>query len=99
MEITDLKRFRFYIGNPLDDEDGEVVATNEGIFVNDELDGNYDDINIVDAHDLCNAIDDAIKNCKSLTKEDKEELGTYLGAEIDIKDWWENNYEWENDYE
>lgn len=92
MKIEDLSKFRFYIGNPLNDEDVEVVATNEGIFVDDKLDGNYDDVDVIDAHDLCNAIDDAILNCKSLTKEDKEELGTYLGAEIDIKDWWEENY-------
>jgi hypothetical protein len=91
MKITDLNEFSFYIGNTSDGLD--VVATNEGIAVDDEIDGFYDDNDIIDAHDLCNAIDDAIKNCKSLTKEDKEELGTYLGAEIDIKNWWENNYE------
>ena len=92
MKITDLENFRFYIGNTLDDE-LDVVATNEGIFIDEELNGNYDDNDIIDAHDLCNAIDDALLNCPRLTQEDKNELGTYLGAEIDIKYWWEENYE------
>jgi len=93
MKITDLKKFSFYIGNPLEDEDVEVVATNEGITIDGEVDGKYDDNDIIDAHDLCNAIDDAILNCSTLSQEDKDELGTYLGAEIDIKAWWEENYE------
>ncbi len=92
MKVTELKSFNFYIGNTIGDK-RDVVATNEGIFVDDVLDGNYDDNDIIDAHDLCNAIDDALLNCKSFTKEDKDELGTYLGSEIDIKDWWETNYE------
>lgn len=92
MKVTELKSFNFYIGNTIGDE-RDVVATNEGIFVDDVLDGNYDDNDIIDAHDLCNAIDDALLNCKSFTQEDKDELGTYLGSEIDIKDWWETNYE------
>ena len=92
MKITDLKKFSFYIGNPLEDADVEVVATNEGITIDGEVDGKYDDNDIIDAHDLCNAIDDAILNCSTLSQEDKDELGTYLGAEIDIKAWWEENY-------
>ena len=93
MKITDLEKFSFYIGNPLEDEDVEVVATNKGITIDGEVDGKYDDNDIIDAHDLCNAIDDAIQNCSTLSQEDKDELGTYLGAEINIKAWWEENYE------
>ena len=92
MKITDLEKFSFRIGNLLEDEDVEVVATNEGITIDGEVDGKYDDNDIIDAHDLCNAIDDAILNCSTLSQEDKDELGTYLGAEIDIKAWWEENY-------
>jgi hypothetical protein len=93
MKITDLGKFSFCIGNLLEDEDVEVVATNEGITIDGEVDGKYDDNDIIDAHDLCNAIDDAILNCSTLTQEEKDELGTYLGADITIKDWWEDNYE------
>lgn len=92
MKIEELEKFSFYIGNPLADEDIEVVATNEGITIDGEVDGKYDDNDIIDAHDLCNAIDDAIQNCSTLSQEDKDELGTYLGAEINIKAWWEENY-------
>ena len=92
MKISDLEKFSFCIGNLLEDEDIEVVATNEGITIDGEVDGKYDDNDIIDAHDLCNAIDDAILNCSTLSQEDKDELGTYLGAEIDIKAWWEENY-------
>ena len=94
MKFKDLENFSFYIGNPLDNVDVEVVATNEGITIDGELDGHYDDDydDILDAHDLCNAIDDAILNCSTLSQEDKDELGTYLGADINIKDWWEENY-------
>ena len=90
MNVTDLNKFRFYIGNTSDGLD--VVATNEGIAVDGEIDGFYDDNDIIDAHDLCNAIDDAILNCTTLSNEDMEELGTYLGAEIAIDNWWEENY-------
>ena len=89
MNVTDLNKFRFYIGNTSDGLD--VVATNEGIEIDGEIDGFYDDNDIIDAHDLCNAIDDAILNC-TLSSEDMEELGTYLGAEIAIDNWWEENY-------
>ena len=91
MKISDLKEFRFNIGNT--NEELDVVATNDGIEIDGVLDGKYDDNDIVDAHDLCNAIDDAILNCSTLAQEEKDELGTYLGAEIDIKNWWEENYE------
>jgi hypothetical protein len=90
MNITDLKKFSFHIGNTSDGLD--VIATNDGIEINGEIDGSYDDNDIVDAHDLCNAIDDAILNCTTLSSEDMDELGTYLGAEITIKNWWEENY-------
>ena len=94
MKFTDLKDFRFKIGNTLV-EQLDVVATNNGIEIDGEVNGKYDDCynDIIDAHDLCNAIDDAILNCSSLSEEDKDELGTYLGADIDIKNWWEDNYE------
>lgn len=91
MKINDLDYFRFNIGNT---EDGyDVVATNLGIEIDGKIDGDYDDNDILDAHDLCNAIDDAILNCTTLSVDDMNELGTYLGAEIDIKDWWEEKYE------
>ena len=90
MKINELENFSFYIGNTSDDLD--VVATNDGIEIDGSLDGEYDDNDIIDAHDLCNAIDDAILNCSTLTQEEKDELGTYLGADITIKDWWEENY-------
>jgi len=93
MKITDLNDFRFYIGNTTDENEFDVVATNKGIEIDGELDGEYDDNDIIDAHDLCNAIDDAILNCNTLTFDDKNELGTYLGADAAIKDWWEYNYE------
>ena len=93
MKISELEEFRFAIGNTLEDEDVEVYATNKGIEIDSEIDGEYDDVDIIDAHDLCNAIDDALLNCSTLSEEDKEELGTYLGAEYDIDIWWEDNYE------
>ena len=92
MNISDLERFRFNIGNTFSSEEFDVVATNDGIMIDGRLDGEYDDNDIIDAHDLCNAIDDAILNCSLLTQEEKDELGTYLGAEINIKAWWEENY-------
>ena len=93
MKFTDLKDFSFYIGNT--SEGLDVVATNNGIEIDGEVDGKYDDCynDIIDAHDLCNAIDDAILNCSSLSEEDRDELGTYLGADMDIENWWEDNYE------
>ena len=91
MKITDLKDFSFHIGNT--SEGLDVIARNNGIEIDGEVNGEYDDNDIIDAHDLCNAIDDAILNCSSLSEEDKNELGTYLGADIDIKNWWEDNYE------
>jgi len=92
MKFTDLKDFSFCIGNT--SEELDVVATNNGIEIDGEVDGEYDDCykDIIDAHDLCNAIDDAILNCSILTNEEKNELGTYLGADMDIENWWEENY-------
>ena len=90
MKISELENFSFYIGNTSDDLD--VVATNEGIMIDDELDGTYDDNDIIDSHDLCDAIDDAIFNCTKLSSDDTDELGTYLGADITIKNWWEEKY-------
>lgn len=90
MKIKDLEPFKFNIGNTNDELD--VVATNDGIFIDNGLDGEFDDVDIVDAHDLCNAIDDAILNCSSLSADEMDELGTYLGADIDVKYWWEENY-------
>lgn len=92
MKITDLEHFRFNIGNTFTNDELDVIATNDGIEIGGVLDGKYDDVDIIDAHDLCNAIDDAILNCSTLTSEEKNELGTYLGADTDIKLWWEENY-------
>ena len=93
MKITDItKEFNFYIGNTIDGED--IVATNDGIEGDDGVIAEYDterDIN--NADDLKELIDDALCECESFTQEDKDELGTYLGAEIDIDNWWEKNYE------
>lgn len=91
MKITELEPFKFKIGNTKDDE-LDVVATNDGIFIDNGLDGEFDDVDIIDAHDLCNAIDDAILNCSSLSADEMDELGTYLGAYIDVEYWWEENY-------
>ena len=92
MKITDItKEFNFNIGNTINGED--IVATNDGIEGDDGVIAEYDterDIN--DADDLKELIDDALWECESFTQEDKDELGTYLGAEIDIDDWWEKNY-------
>lgn len=92
MKITDLEHFRFNIGNTFTNDELDVIATNDGIEIGGVLDGKYDDVDIIDAHDLCNAIDDAILNCFTLTSEEKNELGTYLGADTNIKLWWEENY-------
>lgn len=104
MKISELKEFEFYIGNTTSDEDelddisdiselSGVVATNEGIIVDDELVGEYDaDEDIESASDFCSVIDDAISNCTALSESDRDELGTYLGADIDIRAWWRENY-------
>jgi formylmethanofuran dehydrogenase subunit B len=97
MKITELKEFDFYIGNTTDDEGemlADVEATNEGIEVDGELVATYDEtIDINNADDLMEVIDDAISSAESIKQEDRDELGTYLGAEIDINAWWKINYE------
>lgn len=93
MRIADLKEFDFYIGNTRAGSD--VVASNEGIFVDDELVNTYDpNVVINDPLDLIEAIDDAISFCPSkyIRKRDRDELGCYLGASLSIKDWWKENY-------
>ena len=93
MRIADLKEFDFYIGNTRAGSD--VVASNEGIFVDDELVNTYDpNVVINDPSDLIEAIDDAISFCPSkyIRKRDRDELGCYLGASLSIKDWWKENY-------
>lgn len=93
MRIADLKEFDFYIGNTRTGSD--VVASNEGIFVDDELVNTYDpNVVINDPLDLIEAIDDAISFCPSkyIRKRDRDELGCYLGASLSIKDWWKENY-------
>jgi hypothetical protein len=93
MRIADLKEFDFYIGNTRAGSD--VVASNEGIFVDDELVNTYDpNVVINEPHDLIEAIDDAISFCPSkyIRKRDRDELGCYLGASLSIKDWWKENY-------
>ena len=94
MKIADLKEFSFYIGNTMDGSD--VVASNEGIFVDDELVNTYDpNVVINDPLDLIEVIDDTISFCPSkyIKKRDRDELGCYLGASLTIKDWWKKNYE------
>lgn len=88
MKVKDLKNFNFYIGNTSDGRD--VTASNKGIFVDDELVGDYKGVNIEDVGDFIDVIDDAIYEC-DLTDEDKDELGTYLGANITIEKWWNEN--------
>lgn len=93
MNITNLKEFNFYIGNTIGGSD--VVASNEGIFVDDELVNTYEpNVVINEPHDLIEAIDDAISFCPSkyIRKRDRNELGCYLGASLSIKSWWKENY-------
>ena len=92
MKIKDLKSFRFEIGNT---ERGlDVVAVNGGIMVGNKLECGYEDDDIEDFEDLADAIDNAIWNCcsASLSEEDKNELGCYLGADYDIEKWFNENY-------
>ena len=97
MKIKDLNEFEFYIGNTTDDEGeflSDVSATNEGIDVDGEIVATYDEeMDINSADDLAELIDDAISGADAIKEEDRDELGTYLGAEIDINKWWKENYE------
>ena len=97
MKITDLNEFNFYIGNTTS-ENGEygedIAATNEGIEGDCGVIAEYDEeMDINDEDDLMELIDDAIAKCEYFSEEDRGELGTYLGADIDIKDWWKKNYD------
>ena len=86
MKIKDLPKFVINIGNTLEDE-YDVVATNNGISVNGEIVGGYDEEReINDTDDFLELIDDA------LTDEDKEELGVVLYSDVltyDIDSWWD----------
>ena len=88
MKIKDLPRFSFNIGNTLEDE-YDVVATNEGISVNGEIKGGYEDIELESGHDLIDAIYDAIEGCDEIAYNDKLELGDvlYNDAALDIMEW------------
>ena len=91
MKFKDLPQFSFYIGNTITDGEYDVVATNEGVSVDDELMATYDeDAEIEDASDLMGLIDSAICSIESLSDEDIEELGVvlYNGADFEIKFWW-----------
>ena len=98
MKIKDLPQFSFYIGNTLDDE-YDVVATNEGIAVDDEIVSTYDEeAEFEDAHEFMDVIDDAITSCDVLTDDDIEELGVVLfnGADLTIETWWREKIEKQN---
>ena len=92
MKVKDLPKFVINIGNTLEDE-YDVVATNNGISVNDKIVGGYDEErNINDTDDFLELIDDAIRDCDVLTDEDKEELGVVLYSDVltyDINSWWD----------
>ena len=92
MKIKDLPKFVINIGNTLEDE-YDVVATNNGISVNGEIVGGYDEEReINDTDDFLELIDDAIRECDALTDEDKEELGVVLYSDVltyDIDSWWD----------
>lgn len=89
MKIKDLKEFNFYIGNTDDGED--IAATNDGIEGDDGVLATYsDDADINSVDDLMEVINDAISECDL---ESEDGLGTYLGADVTIKEWWKENYE------
>ena len=93
MNIKNLNEFNFYIGNTTDENEFDVVATNKGIEIDGGVIAEYDEeMDINNEDDLMELIDDAIAKCKYFSEEDRGELGTYLGADIDIKDWWKENY-------
>ena len=94
MKPSELKPFEFYIGNTIGGNyEFDVSATNDGIYCNNKIIATYDeDADINDYFDLCDVIDDAIGDCKLFNEETRNELGTYLAAEMDIKDWWIKNY-------
>lgn len=97
MKITDLKEFRFDIGNTTDENGGflaDVVATNKGILEGDKLVATYEDDDIECIDDLEEIIDNAIMNCP-FKEEDCEGLCelVYSDASLAIEDWWEENYE------
>ena len=92
MKFKDLPQFHFYIGNTLEEE-LDVVVTNKGLAIDDEIvvpfDGDGEaDINDVD--DLEELIGDTIDDCDRLTDDDKEELGVvfYSDAVISVNAWW-----------
>jgi len=92
MKISKLHSFSFPLG--ISEGGVFVYATNKGITIDGEVDGIYDDVDILDAHDLKNAIDDAIQNCPSLTDIDKDMFGTHIeDVNSHISYWWEVNYE------
>jgi hypothetical protein len=97
MKITDLKEFRFDIGNTTNENGGflaEVVATNSGILENDKLVATYEeDANIESVDDLEDIIEDAIWHCP-FKQEDCEGLCelVYNDASLAIDAWWEENY-------
>jgi len=96
MKITDLKEFRFDIGNTTDEDGGfvaDVVATNKGILEGDELVATYEDDDIECVDDLEEIIDNALWDCP-FKQEDCQGLSDvlYSEASLDIEDWWEKNY-------
>ena len=88
MKAKDLKEFSFVIGN--DENGNDVIATNNGIFVEGELVAKYnEDWELEDYGDLCELIDDAIWRCDKLHAEDENDIPScFYGADIDIEEWW-----------
>lgn len=90
MKFKELPQFCFYIGNTLEEE-LDVVATNEGLAIDDEVVMPFDgETDINDLDDLEELIGDAIDDCEGLTDDDREELGVvyYSDAVYGVKLWW-----------
>ena len=93
MKIKDLD-FNFFIGNTSDGID--VMATNIGLYVGNEISSTYDGNETIEtAEDLKDAINEAIFDCDILTSDEKEELSMllYNDAAVEIDYWWRNEYE------
>ena len=94
MNIKDLKKFSFTIGDTISDN-YDVVATNEGIAVDGEVMATFNgDEEVNSADDLMEVFDNAINSIDYLSDEDKEDLGVvlYNGANLSIEVWWRENY-------
>ena len=92
MKIKDLD-FNFLIGNTFGGTD--VMATNNGLYVGNEISSYNGNETIETAEDLKDAINEAIFGCGILTSDEKEELSMllYNDAAVEIDYWWRSRYE------